>query len=110
MQRRTKVCLTSGLAIVAFLSLIALMANFRPVSAQTTVPSGRAETGRYQVFIRPNAAGTYLVDTQTGRVWEKITIGNASVGSNGDAPWIWQDRIDSEDQLIAWMRRHKKAE
>jgi hypothetical protein len=108
MRQRTKLCLTSAGVVIAGLFVATLMSNLWTASAQVTAPLGRAESGRYQVFIRPNAAGTYLVDTQTGRVWEKTTVENASVGNNGDAPWLWQDRIDNEEQLISWMRRHKK--
>jgi len=102
--------LKSATALAAAATLLVLLLSLRSASAQTTPPPARSENGRYQIFIRPNAAGTFLLDTQTGRVWQNVTVENASVGTNGDNPWIWQDRIDNEDQLLAWMRRHKKGD
>jgi hypothetical protein len=57
--------------------------------------------GRFQIFFNPNVrADTFLVDTQTGKVW-RMTNYTDVPGS----PTIWQymERIDSREQLDKWI-------
>ena len=57
--------------------------------------------GRFQIFFNPNVrADTFLVDTQTGKVWHLTTytdvIGNPII-------WQYMERIDSKEQLDKWI-------
>ena len=57
--------------------------------------------GRFQIFFNPNVrADTFLVDTQTGKVWRMTTYTDI-IGE----PTIWQfmERIDTKEQLNKWI-------
>lgn len=71
--------------------------------------ASQSYAGRYQMFFGPHArADVYLVDTQTGQIWKPITISNAKDTNLKVAPeiWIYQDRIDTEQQFDVWSVMH----
>jgi hypothetical protein len=87
-----------------------------PQTAKTPKPSVGAvapqgsHVGRYQLFFSPHArADVYLVDTETGKIWKPITIGNAKDTNLKSEPevWVYQDRIDNEKEFDVWIAFHK---
>ena len=57
--------------------------------------------GRFQIVFSPNArADTFMIDTQTGKVWQFVTY----VDLEGD-PHVWQSvpRLDSAQDLGVWF-------
>jgi hypothetical protein len=79
------------------------------VSAQTPnkAPASNPSTanhisGRYQLFFSPHArADQYLVDTETGRVWEKVSytdlVGDPEI-------WLALPRIDGDIEFSEWLK------
>jgi hypothetical protein len=62
-----------------------------PATAATSSP------GRYVIVISPHAErGTYLLDTQEGRVWAHTTF--TDLKGEPDV-WLYMDRLDDGDQL-----------
>ena len=59
--------------------------------------------GRYQIVMRDGVrADTFLLDTETGRVWKPVTITNVK-----GEPEIWRiaDRVDTAADFDAWQTR-----
>lgn len=64
-----------------------------------------AHTGRYQIVIHPSIrADTYLLDTKTGRTWQRTMYTDLK----GD-PEVWKilDRVDNDAELIKWIDKHE---
>ena len=67
-------------------------------------PAPREHTcGRYQVFFGPHArADQYLVDTDTGRIWQKTAytdlVGEPEV-------WLPLTRVDNDADFNAWVKK-----
>ena len=62
------------------------------------------QPGRYQIVINPQArADTFLLDTATGRVWQRVQYGDLK-----DTPPAWQlmKRIDNDLDLKKLQREH----
>jgi len=56
--------------------------------------------GRYQVVFSPNArADTFMIDTETGKIWQFVTFTDIE----GD-PHVWRPvvRVDSDSELSVW--------
>ena len=71
--------------------------------AQESPPTPQPSTsqGRYVIVFSPLArADTFLLDTQTGRVWQLTTYTDV-VGE----PRVWKNmaRIDTEADLFNWL-------
>ncbi|SPF45323.1 exported hypothetical protein [Candidatus Sulfotelmatobacter kueseliae] len=105
----------------AVLLIVAVCAIGQTAKApQTTKTTPKAEVsapqshvGRYQLFFSPHArADVYLVDTETGLIWKPITISNAKDENLNSPPelWVYQERVDSEQEFDVWMAFHKKQE
>lgn len=103
----------------AVLLIVAVCAIGQTAKApQTTKTTPKAEAsapqshvGRYQLFFSPHArADVYLVDTETGLIWKPITISNAKDANLDSAPqlWVYQERVDNEQEFDVWMEFHKK--
>lgn len=77
------------------------------VTAQATPSAGRASTsspGRFQIVISPHLrAATFLLDTQTGRVWRPVKYTDLE-----DEPRVWrpETRVDSEKEFQAWWNNY----
>lgn len=62
------------------------------------------QSGRFQIFFSPHARGdTFLVDTQTGKVWQLIKFTDV----RGE-PTVWDrmDRLDDDAQTLRFLRQH----
>ena len=77
-----------------------------PTKNPPSSPSaGNHTCGRYQVFFSPHArADAYLVDTETGRIWEKVTYSNL-VGE--PEAWLPLARIDNDIELNDWLKKQQ---
>ncbi len=64
-------------------------------------PSDQNGAGRFRIFFSPHArADTFLLDTQTGRVWQLK-------GLNGEpAAWAPMTRLDNSEDQAAFARSH----
>lgn len=62
-----------------------------------------SQSGRFQIIMNPHVrADTFLLDTQTGRIWQRAQYSEL----NGDPDaWVIMDRLDDADQMMAWARR-----
>jgi hypothetical protein len=73
----------------------------RYVASREVVPSTQTAPGRYQIVFSPHArADTYLVDTETGKVWESVVYTDVE-----GKPSVWRamDRIDGDAELAVWI-------
>jgi hypothetical protein len=61
--------------------------------------------GRYQILFSPLArADTFLLDTETGKVWQLTKFTDA----NGEPlAWVPMDRLDSQADWAAFFATHK---
>lgn len=80
--------------------------------AKRIVASGRTPSietrGRYQLVINPEMrADTFLIDTETGRIWTKTRYVDLK-----NEPVIWElnDRADSDGELSRWWSQHSPKE
>jgi len=88
------VILSLGLICVFFLSHLFAHAQR---NAATTAP---ATAGRYRIVFSPHVrADTFLLDTETGRIWRQTEVTDLK-----DKPTVWipQKRFDSELDLTTW--------
>jgi hypothetical protein len=70
--------------------------------AQTQRPVSMSAPGRYTIVINPNArADTFLLDTETGRVWIPTQFPDIA-----GKPTVWQiqDRVDDKGELATWLK------
>lgn len=83
-------------------SLFAQDAAKKPAPAiKTDITPGAP---RYQLFVNPNVrADTFLLDTATGRIWLRTTY--TDIVGDPDV-WVVQQRIDSDEELAAWVEKH----
>lgn len=71
----------------------------------TAQQSASTSSARFQIFLNPNVrADTFLVDTNTGRVWRLTTFKDIE---DNPTVWISMDRIDDDKQLMNFVRSHK---
>ena len=77
-------------------------AQSRPARpASTPQISAASQVGRYQVFFNPNVrADTFLVDTETGKIWRMQQIADA-VGE--PTVWLPERRLDNDQEVSGWM-------
>ena len=64
-------------------------------------PADQNGGSRFRIFFSPHArADTFLVDTQTGRVWQLM-------GLNGEpSAWAPMTRLDNSEDQAAFARSH----
>lgn len=89
-------------AVLVLLAVVAL--GLRAQQAMAPVQSS-SPNGRYQIIINPNVrADTFLLDTQTGRIW----IPAREVDYQGE-PRVWEPevRADNQAELSAFLRTQK---
>jgi hypothetical protein len=62
--------------------------------------TGSPDPGRYQIVLSPLArADTFLLDTHTGRVWQRSQFSEL----NGEpSAWVPMDKLDDHDQIMTW--------
>lgn len=67
-------------------------------------PDAAGSTGRYQIFINPNAKGdTFLLDTHTGRVWVHVELPNLE---GNPTVWKYEDRADTLQDLNSLIDKY----
>jgi hypothetical protein len=98
----------------ALFALLIAGATPVPVFAQSTPaprntvndfwPSGQNGEGRFRIFFSPHArADTYLLDTQTGKVWQLTQF----TGLNGEpTAWVPMSRLENSEDQAAFVRAH----
>ena len=85
-----------------FALAVAAQANAAP---QPNVP---VQSGRFQIFFSPHArAETFLVDTQTGKVWQLVKFTDVQ-----GEPTVWNnmDRLDDDAQALEFFRQRGMKE
>lgn len=91
-----------------FLMILTLSAvSLSNVFAQ---PGAPIQNGRFQIFINPNVrADTFLVDTQTGKVWQLTQFTDVK---GEPTAWNRMDRLDDDKQAFQFFLQHgiKKTE
>ena len=84
--------------------LVILVLSVASLSNVFAQPNAPVQNARFQIFFNPNVrADTFLLDTQTGKVWQLTQFTDL----NGD-PTVWNrmDRIDDDKQLFQFYRQH----
>ncbi len=80
------------------LAALLLPALFSVVEAQS--PEKPLDHGRYQIVFSPHArADSFLLDTQTGTVWQFTKYTNLA---NEPMAWVVVPRIDNDMDMAAW--------
>lgn len=72
------------------------------LAAQTAQSSAKPTIGseRFRIVMRDGVrADTFLLDTETGRIWSRIQYTNVK-----GAPdvWVFEERLDNDTQREAW--------
>ncbi|HEY3777574.1 MAG TPA: hypothetical protein VGL35_05910 [Rhizomicrobium sp.] len=76
------------------------------VSLPTTPATAPWATGRFEIVAAPrDVAGTFLLDTMTGRVWRLVQ----KTGLEGE-PYVWEHmaRLDSNADDYVFQQEHQK--
>lgn len=71
-------------------------------------PGSPIQNARFQIFFNPNVrADTFLLDTQTGKVWQLTQLTDVK----GD-PTVWNrmDRLDDDKQIFQFILQHGMKE
>jgi hypothetical protein len=105
-------------AILTLLSLTTLAFGALALAVQTGAPQRNAPTakpgisanpeeypGRYQIIMRPNVrADTFLLDTQTGRIWIPVEYSNVK---GQPTIWKYEERVDNQAGYEQWEMRQE---
>ena len=94
-------CLLIALPISAWL----LASPPEPVPKPQVNTPGPVTQGRYQVVFSPwMRADTFLLDTQTGRMWKPVQYTDLE-----GEPTVWQyvERLDTAAEFLNWSRGFK---
>ena len=98
------------LATITILCLISTAVIFGQTRSQQPTET-KMNPGRYQLVINPNVrADTFLLDTQTGRIWMPTEYTNLGpIPGMGPKPTVWQfqDRVDNQEELARWIQIKK---
>jgi hypothetical protein len=100
---------TISLALLLCLLGIVYAQNARPAAPQVIqssaqVPTGNA--GRYQIVMSSLArADAFLLDTQTGKVWQWTQFTDIENEPNA---WVPKLRFDSDQEMYRWALTQKK--
>jgi len=91
--------------VLCLLIIATLSYGQQPTKSQPKPSGSERPSGRYVIFFSPHArADQYLVDTDSGRVWEKVSytdlVGDPEV-------WMPQPRIDSDAQFDEWLKKQQ---
>lgn len=91
----------AGILLLSALSLVTFEGSARADEQQR--PVARAVDGRYQIVVNPSVrADTFLLDTQTGRVWRLTRYTNLK---GNPEVWLYMDRVDSILEWKKWGER-----
>lgn len=89
--------------VLCVLLVVTISYGQQPSKSQPKPVVNDHPSERYAIFFSPHArADQYLVDTDTGRVWQKVTYTDL-VGE----PEVWMPltRIDSDAQFDEWLKK-----
>lgn len=76
-------------------------AQSRPIRPAPASASTISQPGRYQIFFNPNIrADTFLVDTETGKIWRMQTFTDV-VGE--PTVWLPETRLDSQAEIDRFL-------
>ena len=96
-----KTIINVSIAFAVIITGIAWAQNAKP-SALPAQPFQAGPTSRYQIVFGPHArADTFMLDTQTGRIWQRTHL--TDVEGEPDI-WLIQKRFDSIEDEITWGR------
>jgi len=87
-------------AVIAILLLASCFAQSRNTTKAATQPQ---DIGRYQIFFSPNVrADTFLVDTQTGKIWRMQQFTDVP-----GQPTVWapEKKFDTDEDFNAWIQK-----
>jgi len=92
-----------SLALVICLGIVlgVAYAQTKAPAAQAPQASAQSQAGRYQIVTSPVLArNTFLLDTQTGRIWQLTQFTNLK-----DEPtaWMIQPRLDNDAEESKWV-------
>jgi hypothetical protein len=88
-----------------FAAALATWALDREASGAGNQPVEDAHPARFQIVMNPNVrADTFLLDTETGRIWSPVTYTDLE-----NAPEVWKihDRVDTQSELYEWIEQHR---
>ena len=88
-----------------WLVLLLVVLGWATITIGQSSAREKSEVGRYQLYAPAEHIGlSYLLDTETGRVWSQISYTNL-VGE----PSVWVpvsfDRINTQAELDAWSSK-----
>ena len=91
--------------------LITALLLIVPLSAIQSPPAQRQSPqipyGRYQMYFGPHArADMYLLDTETGRIWQSQSFSNIKGASSGLEAWVYQERLDTPQDVMTFVAMH----
>jgi|SRR6185437_10418542 len=85
-----------------FICVVVLAIALLAVGQHPSAMAGsQPNSGRFQIIINPNIrADTFLLDTQTGKVWKPVTFTDVK----GD-PEVWrpENKFDNDAELAKWV-------
>lgn len=88
-----------ALLLCAF--VVGRMSSLGTAKAQNAPSNAADRPGRYVIFYNPNVrADTFLLDTQSGRLWRHTTISN--VVSDPEI-WLAEVRVDTDAERSKWL-------
>jgi hypothetical protein len=76
-------------------------------AAATAQPAQPGQNGRYVILFSPHVrADTFLLDTQTGRVWVQSQYSDLN---QSPTAWSPMERLDTPQQLDAFVKEYGLA-
>ncbi len=98
--------IVKGIALVILIAgVTSLLTGQAPpnTTGKQGVLNSAPAPGRYQIVMNPNIrADTFLLDTQTGKIWVPTQYTNLK---NQPTVWKVQERVDSDQEFTDWITR-----
>lgn len=93
------------LVLVFCLSTLAAAQTKAP-QPKVTLAQPQIQAGRYQMFVNTELGvnGTFLLDTQTGKLWHRVQFTDIA---GQPFAWVPQLKFDSEQEVQAWASLQK---
>lgn len=99
---------TGGLIAVSLLIVAGSVGRAFAESPQPKPQVSSGGNGRYQIVINTSIrADTFLLDTQTGRVWQ---LTQYSFLKGNPTAWAYMDRLDNDEQMARWVKQFERVE
>jgi hypothetical protein len=100
--------LTTKLTLALSLALTLLGIAYAQVAKPPQAATPSSANGRYQIVMSTlSGKNTFMVDTQTGRVWQLTQFTDIE-----DEPTVWlnQTRLDGELDIQRYLLSHRKKQ